>query len=170
MTFFLVSLLAGLKPASLWLHINPSQRGSSGPASGRPNPEKALARFRGDRQDSAVTAEAGLYSTQRHSCPAALDPQEAATQHTFARLSCIPCADNHQAKSRLGIVTELVLGGPREVALGRASLLPSRSTLSVFSFRCSPTTVARAFLPDCLLPTPTRNAAHLCPSLIHSVC
>jgi hypothetical protein len=35
----------------------------------------------------------------------------------------------------------------REVSLGRARLLPSRSQLPAFSCRCSPPTVARAFLP-----------------------
>jgi hypothetical protein len=42
--------------------------------------------------------------------------------------------------------------------LGRARLLPSRSPLSVFTCRCSPTTVARAFLPGRLLPTQNRDA------------
>ena len=44
--------------------------------------------------------------------------------------------------------------------LGRARLLPSRSPLSVFSSRGSPTTVARSFLPGCTLPkTKPRSGA-----------
>ena len=50
-------------------------------------------------------------------------------------------------------VPELVLGGPGEVVPGSARLLPSRSQLSVFLPRVSPTTVARAFLPGRLYHT-----------------
>ena len=57
-----------------------------------------------------------------------------------------------------GPVTELLLGGPSEVSPGRARLPPSRSQLSVFSCRCSPSTVVRAFLPGRLLPTQTCDA------------
>ncbi len=48
---------------------------------------------------------------------------------------------------------------------GRARLLSSRSLLSVFTCRCSPTTVDRLFLPGRLVPTQSRDAAHVAPSV-----
>ena len=48
----------------------------------------------------------------------------------------------HQRRTRLSVVS----GQCARVPLGRARLLPSRSQLPLFSCRCLPTTVARAFL------------------------
>ena len=118
----------------------------------------------------------------RHSCPAVCCPHKAATRRTSAHRSTIPWADHHSTTGSLGIVTELVLGSrsmgfspcrpprssPTNIPLGSARLPPSRSHLSIFRCRCSPTTVARAFLPGRLFPTQTCNAAHVDPSLSHS--
>ena len=93
-----------------------------------------------------------------HSCPAALYPLKPTTRRTFARRSTNPYTDHHSAKKSLGIITALLPRSPRKVPLGRARLPPSRSQLPVFTCHCSPTTVARAFLPGRLLPT--QNPQH----------
>ncbi len=58
----------------------------------------------------------------------------------------------------------------RKVPPRRARLPPSRSQWSVFICRCSPTTVARAFLPGHLFPTQSREAALNARSIGFSPC
>jgi hypothetical protein len=54
-------------------------------------------------------------------------PHNVTTLRSDARRWAIPWSDNHSVKGNLGILTELVLGGPRVVRFGRARLPPSRA-------------------------------------------
>jgi hypothetical protein len=111
----------------------------------------------------------------RASLPGDLLPTQSRQRCMLARHSAIPCADDHSAKDSLGIVTELVLGGPRGVPregeapaepnnpFVRARLPPNRSQPSLFAHNPDPVIPARSPLPH-TKPRPTTHLPFTHPS------